>query len=106
MQTRYWLLSVKSADDEVKTMKLVFTQNGTDRTGETDDWISLLGQEPVAKKPRRAAPPQREPEPMAEEEPEEEPDEAPPARRLNPRSGRKNCTRQESRSRSTNASRR
>jgi len=75
------VLSVKSADDEIKTMKLVFTQNGTDRTGETDDWISLLSQEPVSKKPRKAAAPlQREPEPMEEEEPEEEPEEAPPAR--------------------------
>ncbi len=41
------VLSVKSAvDDDIKTMKLVFTQNGTDRTGEVDDWISLLSQEP------------------------------------------------------------
>ncbi|MGA2162031.1 MAG: zinc ribbon domain-containing protein [Methanoregula sp.] len=74
------VLSVKSADDEVKTMKLVFTQNGSDRTGEIDDWISLLSQEPETKKPRRAAPPQKGQEPPAEEEPEEEPEAAPPAR--------------------------
>ena len=71
------VLSVKSADDEVKTMKLVFTQNGSDRTGEIDDWISLLGQETETKKPRRPAPPQTL-EQRAEEEPEEEPSEAPP----------------------------
>jgi hypothetical protein len=73
------VLSVKSAvDDDIKTMKLVFTQNGTDRTGEVDDWISLLHQEPDAKKQRRPA--QKEPEPRQEEEPEEEPVEEPPAR--------------------------
>jgi len=70
------VLSVKSAaDDEVKTMKLVFSQNGTDRTGEIDDWIALLGREPEEKAPRRQAPAQKEPEPeevVPEEEPEEE----------------------------------
>ena len=77
------VLSVKSADDEVKTMKLVFTQNGSDRTGEIDDWISLLGQETETKKPRRPAPPQT-PGQRAEEETEEESSEAPPARRKPP----------------------
>src|SRR5271157_6132021 len=65
------VLSVKSADDEIKTMKLVFSQNGIDRTGEIDDWIALLGREPETKKPRRQAPPQKTSEPE-EEEPEEE----------------------------------
>jgi hypothetical protein len=78
------VLSVKSADDEIKTMKLVFTQNGTDRTGEVDDWISLLSQEPDSKKQRRAAPSQKEPEPRQEEEPEEEPEEETPARPAKP----------------------
>ena len=77
------VLSVKSADDEVKTMKLVFTQNGSDRTGEIDDWISLLGQETETKKPRRPAPPQT-PGQRVEEETEEEPAEAPPARPVKP----------------------
>ena len=75
------VLSVKSADDEVKTMKLVFAQNGTDRTGEIDDWIALLGREPETKKPKRQASPQKAPEPEAEEVPEEEPEEdLPPPR--------------------------
>jgi hypothetical protein len=79
------VLSVKSAvDDDIKTMKLVFTQNGTDRTGEVDDWISLLSQEPDSKKQRRAAPSQKEPEPRQEEEPEEEPEEETPARPAKP----------------------
>jgi len=75
------VLSVKSAvDDDIKTMKLVFTQNGTDRTGEVDDWISLLHQEPDAKKQRRAVPSQTEPEPRRGDEPEGEPEEETPAR--------------------------
>jgi len=76
------VLSVKSADDEIKTMKLVFTQNGTDRTGEIDDWISLLGQEPPQK--RTLAKQQKAPEPLEEEVPEEEPVEAPPVRPVKP----------------------
>ena len=78
------VLSVKSADDEVKTMKLVFSQNGTDRTGEIDDWIALLGREPETKKPRRQAPPQKSSEPEEEERPEEEPEEELPPRPTKP----------------------
>jgi len=62
------VLSVKSADDDVKTMKLVFAQNGIDRSGEIDDWIALLGREPEAKKPGRQAPAQKAPEPEPETE--------------------------------------
>jgi hypothetical protein len=36
------VLSLKSADDEIKTMKLIFIQNGLDRSDEIDEWISLL----------------------------------------------------------------
>lgn len=39
------VLSLKSADDEIKTMKLIFIQNGMDRSGEIDEWISLLQEE-------------------------------------------------------------
>jgi len=78
------VLSVRSStDDEVKTMKLAFAQEGTDRTAEVDDWIALLHEEPAAKKPRRAAPPQAE-EPPAEPEPEEEPPETPQVRPVKP----------------------
>ena len=70
------VLSVKSdADDEVKTMKLVFTQNGADRTGEIEDWIALLGREPEAKPPKRQAPAPKSPEPETVDMPEEEPEE-------------------------------
>jgi len=79
------VLSVKSAvDDDIKTMKLVFAQNGTDRTGEIEDWMALLHQKPEGKKPHRAVPPQKEPEPQEEEENEEEPADEPPARPVKP----------------------
>jgi len=78
------VLSIKSVDDDVKTMKLVFAQNGTDRTGESEDWIALLNEEPETKKPRKAAPPQKEPEPPVEVEPEEEFEEEPLARPARP----------------------
>ncbi len=74
------VLSVKSADDEVKTMKLVFAQSGTDRTGEIDDWISLLGQEPEPKKSKRPGSMQKVAEPQEERHLEEEPEEALPPR--------------------------
>jgi hypothetical protein len=81
------VLSIKSADDEIKTMKLVFAQNGTDRAGEIEDWIAILNDEPAEKKSRRAAAAPasakivEEPEEEEEEEPAEEPDEIQPAPR-------------------------
>ncbi len=36
------VLSLKSTDDEIKTMKLVFIQGGMDRSDEIDEWITLL----------------------------------------------------------------
>ncbi len=36
------VLSLKSTDDEIKTMKLIFIQNGMDRSDEIDEWITLL----------------------------------------------------------------
>ncbi len=48
------VLSIRSADDEIKTMKLVFVQNGMDRSSEIDEWISLLQEkQPSAKAPRK-----------------------------------------------------
>jgi len=78
------VLSIKSVDNEIKTMKLVFAQNSTDRTGESEDWIALLHQEPEAKKSRQAAPVEKEPEPPVEEEPVEELDEEPLTRPTKP----------------------
>ena len=53
------VLSIRSADDEIKTMKIVFVQNGTDRSAEIDEWIALLNKDtgvaapqlPVAEEP-------------------------------------------------------
>lgn len=39
------VLSIRSADDEIKTMKLVFVQNGMERSAEIDEWITLLSEE-------------------------------------------------------------
>ena len=63
------VLSVKSVDDDIKTMKLVFTQNGIDRSTEIDDWIALLHEEAKPKKSRLAPPVEefRGPEEEAEE---------------------------------------
>jgi hypothetical protein len=64
------VLSIRSPDDEIKTMKLVFVQNGMDRSGEIDEWITLLQEEaPARKAPKRAA--EEVPEPvLPAEEPE------------------------------------
>jgi hypothetical protein len=73
------VLSIKSGDDEVKTMKLVFVQSGMDRAAELDEWIALLHEnEPPKKAARRPAPepeeeaprrPVRRPAPEPEEPP-------------------------------------
>ena len=47
------VLSIRSQDDEIKTMKLVFVQNGMDRSGEIDEWIALLQEEDRPKKSPR-----------------------------------------------------
>jgi hypothetical protein len=67
------VLSVKSVDDDIKTMKLVFTQSGVDRSAEIDDWIALLQNEEKPKKSRKPAPVEAPPEPEEEAE-EEEPE--------------------------------
>jgi len=61
------VLSIRSADDEIKTMKIIFVQNGVDRSAEVDEWIALLHQEeePKGRKKRPAA---KEPEPPEPEE--------------------------------------
>jgi len=45
------VLSIRSADDEIKTMKIVFVQDGMDRSGEIDEWISLMQEQRPQKKP-------------------------------------------------------
>ena len=47
------VLSIRSPDDEIKTMKLVFVQNGMDRSAEIDEWISLLQDSHPPGKPAR-----------------------------------------------------
>ena len=71
------VLSIRSPDDEIKTMKLVFVQNGTDRSREIDEWIALMHEEKQSKK---SAPPEPEEEPVREDE--EEPGFALPERRV------------------------
>lgn len=44
------VLSLRSPDDEIKTMKIVFVQNGMDRSTEIDEWLSLLQDERPHKK--------------------------------------------------------
>ncbi len=68
------VLSIRSADDDVKTMKLVFVQNGMDRSAEIDEWIALLQSDQPAK---RKAPQRRAEE--AVRPPVAEPEEEPPA---------------------------
>jgi hypothetical protein len=63
------VLSIRSPDDDIKTMKIVFVQNGMDRSAEIDEWISLLHKEDEpARKPSRPVP-----EEPAEPEEEKEP---------------------------------
>jgi hypothetical protein len=61
------VLSIRSPDDEIKTMKIIFVQNGMDRSAEIDEWIALLHaeEEPAPKKRPAAAP-----EPVVEREEE------------------------------------
>jgi hypothetical protein len=84
------VLSIRSPDDEIKTMKLVFSQDGLDRSDEVDEWVTLLTEQSHPKKQKKPAAkkaPVPEPEPeveIGEESEEEEPAGArvsqPPAR--------------------------
>jgi hypothetical protein len=60
------VLSIRSPDDEIKTMKLVFVQNGMERSDEIDEWIALLHEED---KPKKSPAPQEEERPSRPEEP-------------------------------------
>jgi hypothetical protein len=65
------VLSIRSTDDEIKTMKIVFVQNGMDRSAEIDEWITLLHKEdeparqlrPVAEEPAEPQQDQELPQP-------------------------------------------
>lgn len=59
------VLSIRSADDDIKTMKIVFVQNGMDRSPEIDEWLALLheGDEQPARPSRHVADKPAEPEP-------------------------------------------
>jgi len=58
------VVSIRSPDDEIKTMKIVFVQNGMDRSTEIDEWLSLLQEE----KPQKKASKKKVEEPVREEE--------------------------------------
>ena len=92
------VLSFKSTDDEIKTMKLIFVQNGMDRSSEIDEWIDLLHEKDKLKKssvqPVEEVPKEKEVPAPAEQEkpvqkqelapkrkPAKEPEKQPPAKR-------------------------
>jgi len=77
------VLSIRSVDDEIKTMKLVFAQNGIDRSTEIDEWITLLNEQPQPKNHKKA-PAQKVPEPEPEEVEEIPEDQPAPARVTKP----------------------
>ena len=68
------VVSFKSTDDEIKTMKLIFVQNGMDRSSEIDEWIDLLHDK---EKPKKASLPPVEEVPKEKEEPAPEEREKP-----------------------------
>jgi len=61
------VVSIRSPDEEIKTMKIVFVQNGMDRSSEIDEWLTLLQEE----KPRKKSSRKKVEEPVEQkEEPE------------------------------------
>ena len=92
------VISFKSTDDEIKTMKLIFVQNGMDRSSEIDEWIELLHEKDKPKKssvqPAEEVPkekeltaPEEQEKPVQKQElapkrkPAKEPEKQPPAKR-------------------------
>ncbi|MCX6687135.1 MAG: zinc-ribbon domain-containing protein [Methanoregula sp.] len=74
------VLSIRAPDDDIKTMKLVFSQDGLDRSDEVDEWIALLTEKSRPKKPKKPAAKKAPfPEPEPEVEGGEEPGEEEPA---------------------------
>ena len=65
------VLSIRSPDDEIKTMKIVFVQNGMDRSAEIDEWVALLHKEDEPR-PKKGLPVSGEP--VVETVPEPEPE--------------------------------
>lgn len=74
------VLSIRSPDDEIKTMKIVFVQNGMDRSTEIDEWLSLLQDE----RPHKKSSKKKVEEPVPDEQ---EPAHAPPAEKPAPGQG-------------------
>lgn len=63
------VLSIRSPDNEIKTLKIVFVQNGMDRSSEIDEWIALLHEKDEQ--------PARPSHPVADTVAEPEPEQAP-----------------------------
>jgi hypothetical protein len=57
------VLSIKTTEDETRTMKIIFIQDGNDRTHEIEDWINILHGRPVRSQKHAAR--QRELQPPA-----------------------------------------
>jgi hypothetical protein len=66
------VLSIRSPDDDIKTMKIVFVQNGMDRSAEIDEWIALLHKEDEPARKQKAVP-EEKPEPEQPAPADEEP---------------------------------
>ena len=92
------VISFKSTDDEIKTMKLIFVQNGMDRSSEIDEWIELLHEKDKPKKssvqpaeevqkekevpaPEEQEKPAQKQELAPKRKPAKEPEKQPPAKR-------------------------
>jgi hypothetical protein len=92
------VISFKSTDDEIKTLKLIFVQNGMDRSSEIDEWIELLHEKEKPKKPsaqpveevrkeKEVPAPAEQKKPVQKQElapkrkPAKEPEKQPPAKR-------------------------
>ena len=51
------VLSVRTSDDDIRTMKMVFAHTGEDRSREAEEWVHLLSQASSGAEPERVTPP-------------------------------------------------
>lgn len=51
------VLSVRTSDDDIRTMKMVFAHTGEDRNREAEEWVHLLSLASSGAEPERVAPP-------------------------------------------------
>jgi len=51
------VLSVRTSDDDIRTMKMVLAHTGEDRSREAEEWVHLLSQGSSGAEPERVTPP-------------------------------------------------